>query len=401
MPWRRRVTREEAAAGPPPRPLLWPWLLLLLVLVAGLIAAAVLLTHRDSKPRVPDVVGMSTAAAVRELGQDGYVADVQTRVSAGTEVGRVLSQQPDGGSKLDHGQRVTLVVARGAATSGIPDVVGLRVDKAFVRLQAAGLKGRTRRVTSTRPPDTVVEQSPAAGASAARGSAVLMTISRGGGGEVTVPRVVGLTEADAKARLTALGLSVSVSRSASTKPKGLVVSQEPAQDSKAAKGSVVGLNVSDGPPTSTTTTTTGTSTTPSTRGPAVPRVIGMGQSQAFARLEQAGFRADSFPVTSTRPRGLVIRQQPAAGTRIPPRSVVRLSVSLGSGARPFRVVPDVNGMSEVDAKRLLVRVGFTVRALEQAANPAAGGVVVDQKPSAGARVRAGSQVAIYLSPATQ
>ena len=392
------MTQEEVAPGGP-RPLIWPWLVLLLLLVAALIAG-VWLASRDTRPRVPDVVGRSTSSGVREVRGQGYVPNVQTRLSAGAEVGKVLSQDPEGGSRLDHGKRVTLVAARGAVSSGVPNVVGLPVDQAFVRLQSAGLKGRTKKVASTRPPDVVLAQSPAAETRAAKGSVILLTLSKGSGRPVAVPRVVGLTDAVATAKLTALGFRVRVSRVASTKPKGLVLSQEPAQRTKAAPGSVAGLNVSDGPTTTTTTTTTtGTSTTPLTRGPSVPNVVGMGQAEVFARLERAGFRVDSFPVASSRPRGLVVRQRPAAGARAAPRSVVRISVSVGPGPRPFRVVPDVGGMTETAAKRVLVRVGFTVRALLPADDTTSGGdVVVDQKPSAGARVRAGSQVAIYLGP---
>jgi serine/threonine-protein kinase len=339
MPWRRRrVSREEVTAGAPrPRPLLWPWLVLLLLLVGGLIAAAVLLTRDDSKPRVPSVVGLSTAAAVRDLGQHGYVADVRTRVSAGAEPGKVVSQEPAGGTRLDRGGRVTLVAARGAATSVVPDVTGLAVDQAFVRLQAAGLKGNTTKATSTRRPDTVLKQDPAAATRAQKGSTVLLTISKG---------------------------------------------------------------------TSTTTGTTSTTTTPTTTTPesgsTVPKVVGMGQSSAFARLEGRGFRADSFPVASSRARGLVVSQRPAGGTRAPPRTVVSLSVSLGPGARPLRVVPDVTNKTESAAKHVLVQLGFTVRAFKPPSAtdiPSPRNVVVEQKPSAGARVRAGSQVLIYLGPA--
>ena len=178
MPWRRRqVTQEEVAQGRRPRPLIWPWLLLLLLLVAALIAAAVWLETRDTRPRVPDVVGQSTASAVREVRDHGYVPDVQTRLSAGAEVGNVLAQNPDGGSRLDHGKRVTLVsAARGAVSSDVPDVVGLKVDRAFVRLQSAGLKGSTKNAASTRPPDTVLTQTPAAQTQAKKGWVVLLTI---------------------------------------------------------------------------------------------------------------------------------------------------------------------------------------------------------------------------------
>jgi beta-lactam-binding protein with PASTA domain len=411
MPWRRRrqvteetapqpaarYVEEEVTTPPPRRPLIWPWLALLLLLVAAAIAAAVLLTRDDeSTPRVPNVVGISTEAAVQRLGQRGYATDVRTQVSNGTRVGTVLSQAPAAGTKLDHGSRVTVVAARGPVRTGVPGVVGLPVAEAFVRLQAAGFKGKTTKVASNRPKDTVLRQTPPAGTRAKKGATVLLTISKGGQ-SVTVPRVVGLTEAVATAKLDGLGFRTSVSRVASTKPSGLVVSQEPAQGTKAAKGSVVGINVSQGPPT---TTETGTTTAPVPGGPAVPKVVGMGQAAAMARLERAGFRADSYPVASRRPRGLVVSQRPAGGARVPPQAVVRVSVALGSGARPLRVVPDVTGQSEANAKRVLVGAGFTVRALEAAAGGTSEGVVVtDQKPSADARVRAGSQVLIYLGPA--
>jgi serine/threonine-protein kinase len=387
-------------------------LLLLLLFVAAVIAAAVLLTRHDSKPRVPDVVGLSTPVAVRELDQGGYVADVQTRVSSGSQAGKVVSQSPDGGTKLERGSRVTLVATRGAPKVNVPTVVGLAVDKAFVRLQAAGLKGSTKRIASRRPPDTVLGQAPAPQARAPKGSTVLLTLANGGQ-QLAVPRVLGLTEQAATAKLQAAGFKVGVTRVASTKKSGLVVSQDPAGGAKSSRGALIGVEISEGPATTTqrttttqTTTTTPTTTTPTTTAPTtgskVPKVVGMGQAAAFARLEQSGFRVDSYPVSSSRPRGLVVSQQPAGGTRAPPKSVVRLSVALGSGARPLRVVPDVQGKTETAAKRVLVQVGFTVRALRPATpTPSTGAVVSKQKPDAGARVRAGSQVLLYLGAAAQ
>jgi serine/threonine-protein kinase len=399
MPWRRRQVTHEEVTPRRRRPLLWPWLLLLLLLVAALIAVAVWLSNRDTRPQVPDVVGQTTASAVRELRSEGYIPAVHTRAIQGSAGGTVVSQDPDGGSRLKRGKQVTLVAAAGTAgtvRSSVPNVVGLPVDRAFVRLQAVGFKGSTTKIASGRPVDTVLAQTPAAGTQSQKGSVVQLQISKGNGRQTAVPRVVGLTEPVATAKLESAGFKTRITRVASTKTKGLVVTQDPAQGTQAASGSIVALEVSDGP---ATTTGTGTSTTPTATGPKVPRVIGMGQAAAFTRLEQAGFRVDSFPVTSTRPRGLVIRQRPLAGTRAQPRSVIRLAVSLGSGARPFRVVPDVSGMTEIDAKRVLVRVGFTVRAILPAgATSPSGDVVTDQKPSAGARVRAVSQVAIYLGP---
>lgn len=404
MPWRRRrQVTEETAAGPPRRPLLWPWLVLLLLLVAGLIAAAILLTRDDDTPRVPNVVGQSTAQAVGELGRQGYSADVETTIRPSAQPGTVLSQAPAPGTKLDTGSRVTIVSARGSVTVGVPDVVGLSVAKAFARLQAAGLKVKTKRAASKQPKDTVLSQLPAAEGRAKKGSLVLLTIS-GGSGTVTVPRVIGLTEAQATAKLDPLGFRTRISRIPSTKTEGLVISQVPAQGTRAERGSVVGLDVSDGPPattnatTATTTTTTTTTTTPSNpTGSKVPKVVGMGQAQAITRLQAAGFRVDSYPVASSLPRGLVLSQRPPAGTRVPAKSLIRINVSIGPGRRPLRVVPNVVGKTEAEAKRVLALVGFTARAVSQATESSASGmVVVDQKPAAGSRKPAGAQVLIYL-----
>src|SRR4029079_3341701 len=124
----------------------------------------------------------------------------------------------------------------------------------------------------------------------------------------------------------------------------------------------------------------------------IPNVVGMGQAQAIAKLQAAGYRADSYPVASTRPRGRALSQRPSAGTPAPAKSPVRISVSLGPGPRPLRVVPDVVGKTEEQAKLVLARVGFTVRTVTQpTASSATGTVVIDQKPAAGKRVAAGSQ----------
>ena len=408
MRWRRRQVTEETAVPPRRRPpLIWPWLALLLLVVAALIAAAILLTRDDDTPQVPNVVGQSTAQAVGELGDHGYSADVQTTIRPSAQPGKVVSQAPEAGTKLDKGSRVTIVSARGKVTVGVPAVVGLSVPNAFARLQAAGLKGKTRAVGSGRTKDTVLAQSPAAEGRADKGSFVVLTISKGSPNTVTVPRVVGLTEAQATAKLDPLGFGTRVTRIPSTKTAGLVISQVPVQGTKAKRGSVVGLNVSDGPPTTTntttnttTTTTTTTTTPPNPSGSKVPKVVGMGQAQAMARLQAAGFRVDSYPVASSRPRGLVITQRPPAGARVPAKSLIRINVSLGPGERPLRVVPDVVGKTEAQAKRVLALVGFTVRTVSQAtetsAAAGAGTVVVDQKPAAGDRKPAGAQVLIYL-----
>jgi len=365
---------------------------LLLLLVAGGIAAAFLLA-RDSGPttRVPAVVGQPVAEAVRELGQGGYAADVENRPSSNGTPGTVLSQAPEAGTKLDRGEPVTIVVARGPGRSQVPRVVGLSAARALERLQAAGLKGRTVKVASRRPRDQVLKQSPAPGTEVKTDSVVVLTTSKGPR-TGTVPSVVGITEASARSTLEGLGYKVAVTRIQSSQPRGFVVSQEPTAGARAAKGTVVTINVSQG---ATTTTTPTTPTRPP--GTRVPNVVGLAQRVAVARLQSAGFRVDSYPARSPRPRGTVTAQGPPGGARAVPKSVVRIDVSLGSGRRPLRTVPDVVGMTETQAKQVLVQAGFTVRSVDQAAaDSSEKDVVLDQRPAAGGSRPAASQVIIVV-----
>jgi eukaryotic-like serine/threonine-protein kinase len=389
----RRRTVTEQAVGPPRRPLIWPWLLLLLLLVAGGIAAAYLLTRDDESSaatvtRVPDVVGLSTGVALQQLAQRGYPAIIQGRATTGGErLGTVLAQNPRAGTELDSGQQVTIFVARGPSTVDVPNVVGLSAAQALLRLQAAKLKGQTKRIASTEPKDRVVRQAPAGGSQAKRSSTVVLTVSRGAQ-QVTVPSVVGLTEASATATLSRLGFRLSVSRVAGEQAKGTVISQEPQAKSRAPRGSIVGINVSTGP--------TATDPPPAT-GTVVPNVVGLSQRVALARLERARLKVDSFPVASSRPRGTVLSQLPAAGTRVVPRSRVRLKVSLGPGPRPQRVVPEVTGETEQAARRTLILAGFTVQTVNRAvSDPSEAGIVLEQKPASGQRAQVGSQILIHV-----
>ena len=402
MPWRRRrqVTEEQVLPIPPRRPLIWPWLVLLLLLVAGGLAAAYLLSRDDgTTTRVPDVVGLSTVDAVRELGQRGYAADVQARVTAGGQPGKVLSQAPAAGTELDRGNRVTIVVARGPGRTEVPKVVGLAVTRALVRLQEADLKGKTVRIASRQPRDRVLRQDPAPGTDVRKDSTVGLTVSKGPR-TVQVPSVIGSTQSSATSTLQKAGFKVAIEEIQANQPQGIVVTQKPAPAARAAKGSVVTISVSRGPGATTGTTTTAPTTTQAPSGRAIPNVVGLSQREALARLHGAGFRVNSYPASSTRPRGTVVSQRPAGGSRAAPDSVVRIDVSLGSGPRPLRTIPDVTGMPEQEAKQRLVEVGFTVRSVYRSVSDAAeAGIVVDQEPAAGGQASAGSQITLVVGRA--
>jgi beta-lactam-binding protein with PASTA domain len=316
----RLCIRKEVVDAPPPRrrPLIWPWLLLLLLVVLGGLALVYFLAREDgpADTRVPDVVGQREAVAVERLDRSGYETDVRRRLVR-APVGRVFDQSPDAGAELDREETVVVFVARRPGTVDVPNVVGALGSAALERVQDVGLRVRVREVFSRRPEGVVVRQQPAPGTEARRRSTVVLTVSKGRQ-LVTVPDLVGRSEAQAGGALARLGLRAKVVRVPSSDPPGTVVAQLPPAGGQHYKGASVQINVSRGSATST--------------GPAqaaVPDVIGQDEATARERLRGAGYavRIVERPTRDRAKDGIVFRQLPRAGQSAPPESLVVIFVS--------------------------------------------------------------------------
>jgi serine/threonine-protein kinase len=284
--------------------------------------------------------------------------------------------------------------------SKVPNVVGLRSAAAVKRLKTAGLGTQVISVPGTKPPGTVLSQTPTAGQSVGRGSTVALKVSRG---TATVPDVVGQQASDAKAALGAAGLQTTVFKVPNAASKGTVVAQKPAAGAKAPRGSKVRINVSTGsqatppppPPPGGGTTTTRTTTAPATV--TVPKVVGLQQGPAQRKLNGAGLGARVLYVSSQSPSGQVVSQSPTAGTTVKRGSRVTIRVSLGPNQAQTATVPDVVGDDQQAATSQLRAAGFTVQVIQVPTDdPTQNGVVVDEQPAGGSRAPTGSQVTIYV-----
>ncbi len=135
---------------------------------------------------VPSVVGLSYADALDKLASKGFRATKVEVADTGSPPGTVTRQSPAPGAMLATGAPVTVQVAKGAAapdgTSGVPDVVGQKVDDATATLQAAGFVV-TAHVAAAGGDGhdghsgRVWQQSPAAGTDAAAGSTVDLQVN--------------------------------------------------------------------------------------------------------------------------------------------------------------------------------------------------------------------------------
>src|SRR5262249_22521076 len=144
--------------------------------------------------------------------------------------GLVISQAPSAGTQVPPGSGVSLTVSIGAAVTTVPNVVSRNLAGAVNSIIGAALNlGTVGSVYDATVADgLVISQSPAGGTTVGLGTAVNIVFSLGTPPTpVSVPTVVGLTEAEALANIAAASLVVgNISRvSDPTVPAGYVIAQ--------------------------------------------------------------------------------------------------------------------------------------------------------------------------------
>ena len=194
-----------------------------------------------------------------------------------------------------------------------------------------------------------------------------------------VPAVVGVLENTAMQRLRTVGLAAQVERKTSTAGEGIVLSQAPQRGAELERGSRVGLVISLGPPVVN-----------------VPRLVGLrdaGASRLLRTLRLVPLRRE---VASNRTAGLILAQNPPAGSKVSRGTQVSFDVARGP---TLVTVPSVRGASQERAVRILARAGL-VPDIRQVRSPEPIGTVIAQDPPRQARVRARTRVTINVSRGT-
>ena len=193
-----------------------------------------------------------------------------------------------------------------------------------------------------------------------------------------IPNVVGLSATEAKALLG--DYVVTLTRAYDGRiPKDRVASQFPLATTRAQKGSGVVLTLSDGP-----------------GNVIVPEdLIGMSLVDARAALAAVGLlvsRTEAVP--SDEALGTVLRVTPDGGSTITAGSGVILQIASGQVE-----VPTLIGVDLIQARTILVQVGFLIRELEAYDANQPIGVVIRQAPDAGTTQTIGKSVTITVNKA--
>ncbi len=223
----------------------------------------------------------------------------------------MFDQNPNAGTRIQKGDRVTILVSTGAPKTSVPDVVGMNYGDAVQALNDVNLDASKHEVFSQKPAGQVISQNPPAGEEVVEGTEVVLDVSKGTK-QVEVPNVVGMSEADAQATLEAAGFEVSsTSAPSDTAAEGTVSDQSPDGGTQAAKGSTVAITVSSGPSTAT-----------------VPDEIGQDKQVAIDDLKANGFKVHAQNVACGDPNqdNIVQDQDPAGGSDAPTGSTVNIFV---------------------------------------------------------------------------
>ena len=228
--------------------------------------------------------------------------------------------EPAGGTRLDAGETVVLVVSLGPARLPVPnDLIGLSLDEASRRLVDAGLTLGT--VTSDKDEQVTVGlvlSVATVDATVPEGSAVDLVVSGGPLPRVVPEGLVGLMPADVVAELIALRLAPTMGEEYDEwVASGRVSRVEPGGGTRIEVGDDVRVVVSLG-----------------AESRDVPSIEGLSLLAAESRLAASGFRSVAVEglgdvEDSDRTAFIVISQTPAAGRREMPSTTLTLVVRPG------------------------------------------------------------------------
>ena len=330
---------------------------------------------RFASVTVPNVISRDEATARRVLEARGLTVGTVEPVESRVAVGRVLTQEPRAGVRVEPGTPIALGVAELERVT-VPNLVALGGADVELLLGLAQLtRGQIRREESRQPDGTVVSQDPAANARVPIETTVNLVVATPV--TVLVPNLLGRTGADAERRLADAELGRGqVRREESRQPEGTVLSQVPAASERVVIDTAVNLVVA----------------TPVTV--VVPDLVGQDVIAVDTLLRDTELRRGSTTTAESRePEGTVLSQQPVARQRVAVETDVDFVV-----ATPVTVrVPDLVGRDEATIEALLRGVELTRGTVERDESRETAGTVLTQEPPAGTRVVITTPVAFAVA----
>ena len=217
----------------------------------------------------------------------------------------------------------------------------------------------------------------------ASGAIAVYTVFMKPEGRSEIPVLTGKSSVDAVAEAERLGLVVQLEQVISTLQEGLVLAQSPEPGTELRKGLAIVLQVSKGGELHD-----------------VPNVKGMTLTEAQAEIKAQGFTLGD--VVKIRERnikaGEVIAQSPSSPAKVSSGRKIDLLVQDGADANGVITVPDVNRMTEKEAREILTAAGLKIQGVDRVYSPLLPeGSAIETRPGMGSTLRAGQGVILKLA----
>ncbi len=203
---------------------------------------------------VPRVVGKSRTEAEDLLKSRAlYLAERSSRYDEKIRANVVLEQDPAPGQKLKANKRVYVILSKGSRKLTVPDLVGLTLPQAQVRLSEDGLAvGAVVQAKSARVIEGgVIAHDPPAGTEYLKGNAVALLVSSGREEAAFVmPDLIGRNVDDVVKFLQDAGLRLGDVREEEYEglDPGTITAQDPKAGGRVAARDIISLTVVAGKP---------------------------------------------------------------------------------------------------------------------------------------------------------
>jgi eukaryotic-like serine/threonine-protein kinase len=282
----------------------------------------------------------------------------------------------------------------GSDRAEVPNVVGQQEGEAVRSLNAQGFNPRPDYVPCEPGPNgqagpcgpdkvgIVLSTKPGAGAMMNKSDPLILRVGAPAT-KVAVPNLTGKTVEEAKQLLAGVGLVLDQETpyvdTADENMVDKVVEQTPQPDQQVGKGSTVKISLGK-----------------AEEKISVVDVTGQPFDQAKSNLEGLGFTVTRTDVSSDKPAGTVVDQNPKSG-KYPANTEIVLSVSKGD--QDQIEMPDITGMNVDQAERELRELGWTGTfniVEEPVDNPLQDGEVLEQEVAEGQKISKGQSVGIVV-----
>ena len=197
---------------------------------------------------------------------------------------------------------------------------------------------------------------------------------------IEVPYLIGKTQEEAQKQIASLKLITEILRENNDKiPEGQVISQTPPGGTMMERENIIKLTISIGK-----------------EEILIPYLIGKTIKEATKELSQIGIELIVVEEEGTDkyPPDTIIAQEPRAGEKIKEDRQIKVKIS----TEPEKIeVPDLVGLTEKEALKILERKGLTLKILEEKNSIMEKGLIIEQKPEGNMAIQEGEEISVIIS----